>query len=570
MEEVDLGSLLVADEAPAPPPVPEAGVVVTNGALGLLLCLPVYEGPSAGHALLRGLLRVAQLGDACGRWCAENKKGRMWWSGPAPQSEQELKAQLAALAPQAPAEVREHLAAVFGRLRRATVETKDGSDCTKAEAAVAATYQSASYQVGILAGAYVAIALPTYEWRGGIPDDALSVQPYLSIYEGPSAGHALLLRGLLRVAEISDACGRWCAENMETSCKWSGCQPALRAELGALYMRLAELAVAAPADVQRHFALTTVRLAQVAKAFQSTDRRGRLVDGCARAGFAKQMNAEMQLSFLHGPQAKGAAHACGAAECARLGEEMDAAWLAFPEAGRAALAGIPWENDPDPAEIGVWTQEAGDDDQWGKPILRPALRQSVPSGYVATDFWANDDPHGTKYVEEHLLPAARRVLPQLEAAVRRVAEAVGLDPDKAVRIPPLKTALRMDEKAGEGDSGSAGAPDHLLHEYPRQASNVDVARVMLVLPSPAHVVRAVALLKTQNEVVRLKNRFARPSGGLRDMLLNVRIDGVFCEVQVGIETLVAVRRKMHKFYGVVRSIGFKPLVAMAKPLRFAA
>jgi len=89
---------------------------------------------------------------------------------------------------------------------------------------------------------------------------------------------------------------------------------------------------------------------------------------------------------------------------------------------------------------------------------------------------------------------------------------------------------------------------------------------MLILPSPAHVVRAVALFKAQCDVVRLKNRFARPSGGLRDILLNLCIDGVYCEVQVGIGTLVAVRRKMHKYYGVVRSIGTGPLVLMAKEL----
>jgi hypothetical protein len=89
---------------------------------------------------------------------------------------------------------------------------------------------------------------------------------------------------------------------------------------------------------------------------------------------------------------------------------------------------------------------------------------------------------------------------------------------------------------------------------------------MLILPSPAHVVRAVALFKAQCDVVRLKNRFARPSGGLRDILLNLCIDGVYCEVQVGIGTLVAVRRKMHKYYGVVRSIGAGPLVLMSKEL----
>ena len=51
------------------------------------------------------------------------------------------------------------------------------------------------------------------------------------------------------------------------------------------------------------------------------------------------------------------------------------------------------------------------------------------------------------------------------------------------------------------------------HEYPRQASNVDVARVMLVLQTPAQAVRALALFKENYEVARVKNRF-RPEAPL--------------------------------------------------------
>ena len=50
------------------------------------------------------------------------------------------------------------------------------------------------------------------------------------------------------------------------------------------------------------------------------------------------------------------------------------------------------------------------------------------------------------------------------------------------------------------------------------------------------------------------------------MLLNLDIDGVYCEVQIGLATLVAVRRRMHRFYGVVRSIGYQAMKALAKPL----
>ena len=61
-----------------------------------------------------------------------------------------------------------------------------------------------------------------------------------------------------------------------------------------------------------------------------------------------------------------------------------------------------------------------------------------------------------------------------------------------------------------------------------------------------------------------------PQYGYRDMLLNLKIGGVYCEVQIGLAPLVAVRRKMHKFYGIVRSTGADPLISMAKPLDHAS
>ena len=168
------------------------------------------------------------------------------------------------------------------------------------------------------------------------------------------------------------------------------------------------------------------------------------------------------------------------------------------------------------------------------------------------------------------------MLEHLKCAVCSVAESMKLDPSQMgsdgkpefVYVPPLKTMQRMDEKAGVGLAlGLDAEADHALHEYPRQASNVDVARIMLILPSPSHVIEALALFKSQTNVVRVKNRFSAPTpAGLRDLLLNLCIDGVYCEVQVGITTLVAVRRKMHSYYGICRSIGMKPLKAMAKPL----
>ena len=253
---------------------------------------------------------------------------------------------------------------------------------------------------------------------------------------------------------------------------------------------------------------------------------------------------------------------------------MDSAWTAFPLSEREHLRALPWENDPEPAELGTWVR--GQMAQNGKPVLRPALRQCAPDTYVGdsvrkTSRATGGDWHGAAFVRDFLLPASARVLPLLVAAVRRVADETAADPARDVFVPLLKTALRMDEKAGTGflaGTPAAAEADHYLHEYPRQASNVDVARVMLVLPTPMAVVHALRLFKEKCEVARVKNRFspAAPLYGYRDMLLNLKIDGVYCEVQLGLAPLVAVRKRMHKYYGIVRSVGMSPLVSMAKPL----
>jgi hypothetical protein len=386
-----------------------------------------------------------------------------------------------------------------------------------------------------------------------------------------AAGHELLLL-LERVAALGDQCGRWCAENCAKLGEWGAAHSAQKAELEAQGERLVAVVRYAPAAAQQHLVAVTVRLAQVAKAFEA----GAMGQGAA-ATVANSMNAWQQLLCLHGREGEGGAKLGATAECERLGDEMNEAWFRFPEAEREALRALPWENDPEPSEVDEWEEDKGAFGQEGESILRPHLRQNAPPAYIADDFdatnaatggGADGDCDGAKYVVAHLLPAARRALPLLEAAARRVAQAMGADPEQVVRTPPLKTALRMNEKAGVGDAWGAGEADHFLHEYPRQASNVDVARVMLVVAAPVHVRQALVLFRALHEVSRVKNRFSpeAPLYGYRDMLLNLKIDGVYCEVQIGLAPLVAVRRKMHKYYGIVRSIGSEPLISMAKAL----
>jgi hypothetical protein len=241
---------------------------------------------------------------------------------------------------------------------------------------------------------------------------------------------------------------------------------------------------------------------------------------------------------------------------------MNTAWLACPEEDRKNISSIPWENDLEPEKVGVWGENGtqGQMDTDDKPILRPTLRQRVPPelGYKPHNF--NDD--GNDYVKSFLLPESKRARVLLVAKIDALADELG---GCKVIVPPLKTMRRMDEKAANVWGAEA---DHLLHELPCQASNVDVARVMLVIPTPALLIQAKRRLHELFTVLRVKNRFSPddPLYGYRDMLINVDISGIIVEVQLGLAALVAVRSKMHKFYGVIRSTGFRAFVRTAKVL----
>ena len=587
---------------------------------------------SEGCELLGLLRRLRELGDACGRCCAAQPDVGMsaWASAPLEQEHETLalrvidaveevvegaagadegcgakgEAGAPSQLPAARAALLRHLVAVCVALRHAeaanpvpysAVEVRRGRLRVADGVGTGSGWGDDSDDGEALAPARVAQGYSAVlQLRALVPaqrraefalaDAAcprLSLQPWLPNFPcaadgggdddgdgGDGRDGGALLRALRQVADLGDECGRWCAQHRKLN--WRQSHAAREEKLAQLSARMVELAPCATAAAQQHVVRVTVRLAQLVKAFEAGK------DGMSKAAGAvvKRQSALIQLRYLHGREGEGPAKHCATAECARLGDEMDEAWFAFVEEERRALMAEPWENDPEPAVVGTWTFETGDTEQWDKPVLRPQLRQYVPPelGYVAGNVEASEEATGelselgSRYVEEHLLPEARRVLPLLEAAVRRVAVALG--PASDVRVPPLKTLLRMSEKAGVGAAAFAGEADHLLNEYPRQASNVDVARVMLVVPTPPQVQQALALFKQQCEVARVKNRFSpeAPLYGYRDMLLNLKIDGVYCEVQLGLAPLVAVRRKMHKFYGVVRSIGMKPLISMAKPL----
>merc|ERR1712070_687056 len=118
----------------------------------------------------------------------------------------------------------------------------------------------------------------------------------------------------------------------------------------------------------------------------------------------------------------------------------------------------------------------------------------------------------------------------------------------------------MDEKAGN----IAGLDiDHECHEYPRQASNVDVARVALTVATPNQVIQAHQLLKDQQKIVGVKNSFSAktPRFGFRRLLLNVVLDGIVTEAQIRLAPLDAIMCRMDKLMVILRSFGFRSYVS---------
>ncbi|GMH48032.1 hypothetical protein TrRE_jg10561 [Triparma retinervis] len=274
---------------------------------------------------------------------------------------------------------------------------------------------------------------------------------------------------------------------------------------------------------------------------------------------------DMLFNVLHGYEADLSAPIAAQVVIDKLSEEMEDAWNDHSDGGRQLLLRLPSENDIEAEVVGRFP--GGDGVHNGAEILRPVLRQKIPEGvYVPDNHDANKeksgDEFGERYMEAVLIPSAERVLPVLKGICEAVrSEVEGVE----VHVPPLKTATRIWEKCGIYCYKDVA--DHYNHEYPQQASNVDVARAMLKIDCPEMIVRALEAVRGNSEcrVVRVKNRFGS-TVGVRDLLVNVEIDGVYAEIQVGLKNLIDVRRKMHKFYNVVRSEGSDQLGDAAKPL----
>ena len=312
---------------------------------------------------------------------------------------------------------------------------------------------------------------------------AQTVTEHLVVYTGAHPAHALL-QALGRINYLCEwhttGPGKGDVFYNQYSPEMSVAPPSVYPELKALNEEVRRLAASAPPCVQQHVVAHIVQLAKIAKHYDSNDKFAasqiiKVGDREFESVFSfcgKFQNASTQLYYTHGPgallgdpQPDGGPKIAAMCECERLGEHMLRAWLAFPAASRAKLVAVPSLNDTEPTVVGTWSE--GKPHQNGEPILRPAIRQTIPQGYHPNDWlevlMGTEDADGDKYVETHLIPAAQRVMPALEALAKDMVASTGSQ--HVPYAPPLKRAERIKEKSG---MQAPFTGDHLLHEYPQQ------------------------------------------------------------------------------------------------------
>jgi hypothetical protein len=115
-----------------------------------------------------------------------------------------------------------------------------------------------------------------------------------------------------------------------------------------------------------------------------------------------------------------------------------------------------------------------------------------------------------------------------------------------VSVAPLKGRERATQKVEtdyEGDTTSL----------------VDIARASLVCKTPQQVLDAWELVNSEFTVVRVKNRFANPVGGYRDLMLNVALSNKHvAELQIHLEGMLEAKEYGgHQLYDIVRDLEAK-------------
>jgi tetratricopeptide (TPR) repeat protein len=118
----------------------------------------------------------------------------------------------------------------------------------------------------------------------------------------------------------------------------------------------------------------------------------------------------------------------------------------------------------------------------------------------------------------------------------------GTDSYKVLRLADLKKELRCITKTVNEYSGNA-------------ARLCDVGRATIICKTEKQVAKVYRALKRKADVVRNKNRFVTPTdSGIRDMVVNIRVNGHIFEVQIHQADLLAetIESNGHEYYDFFR------------------
>jgi hypothetical protein len=108
-----------------------------------------------------------------------------------------------------------------------------------------------------------------------------------------------------------------------------------------------------------------------------------------------------------------------------------------------------------------------------------------------------------------------------------------------------------------GLKGRARTVEKIKADYGGDVSKiVDVSRASIVLKTADDIKHAVKQVQARAKVFRMKDRFASPVDGYRDVMFNLEMpNGHICELQVQLESIQQVKEgDGHKFYDQIRKI----------------
>ena len=113
------------------------------------------------------------------------------------------------------------------------------------------------------------------------------------------------------------------------------------------------------------------------------------------------------------------------------------------------------------------------------------------------------------------------------------------------QVAPLKGLTRSKEKAKTEMGGDS-------------AKLLDIIRGSIICEKPSQLVEAFETTSKLFDIVRVKNRFANPADGYRDLLLNIRLsNGHVAELQLHLRHIINAKEKGHKDYEVARVLEAK-------------